>query len=102
MSGGSYEYIYLSLEEQCKGAMYDAEMNDLIEDLCELLHDLEWWQSGDYGEEEYRKTLLKFKKKWFQGVREKRLKDYIDKQVGLLKGQLYCLIGIDTKEGDAK
>lgn len=44
MSGGSYEYIYYRLEEECKGRMYDAEMNDMIKDLAEVLHDLEWGQ----------------------------------------------------------
>lgn len=93
MSGGSYNYIYSELREACSGAMYDAEMDDLIEDLCKVLHDLEWWQSGDTGEESYRKSLAEFKKKWFQGDRSKRLKGYIDKQVGKVKRSLYQLIG---------
>ena len=41
MSGGSYNYIYSTLEEECAGYMHDAEMNDMINDLCEVLHDLE-------------------------------------------------------------
>lgn len=93
MSGGAYDYIYLTLEETCKGQMYDAEMDDLIKDLCEVLHDLEWWQSADTDEESYRKSLAKFKKKWFQGDRNKRLKAYIDKQIGAVKRSLYQLIG---------
>lgn len=93
MSGGSYNYIYYTLEDECKGAMYDAEMNDLIADLCEVLHDLEWWQSGDTSEERYRETLAKFKKKWFHGDRKERLKGYIDNQIGIVKRELYALIG---------
>lgn len=93
MSGGSYDYIYLTLEETCEGQMYDAEMDDLIKDLCKVLHDLEWWQSGDTDEESYRKSLAKFKKKWFQGDRNKRLKGYIDNQIGKVKRSLYQLIG---------
>ena len=42
MSGGSYSYIYSTLSMECANRMYDAEMNDLIEDLCDVLHDLEW------------------------------------------------------------
>lgn len=95
MSGGSYSYIYSSLREECAGAMYDAEMNDMIEDLCDVLHDLEWWQSCDSSEAEYRETLAKFKKKWFQGDREERLKGYIDKQIGIVRRELYALIGED-------
>ena len=77
--------------------MYDDEMDDMIHDLCEVLHDLEWWQSGDYSEECYRKKLAKFKQKWFMGDRKTRLKGYIDNQIGLVKAQLYTLIG---EEGD--
>ena len=97
MSGGSYNYIYNTLKEECVGNMYDAEMNDMISDLCDVLHDLEWWQSCDYSEEQYRKTLLNFKKKWFQGNREERLKKYIDDQIGIVKNELYNVIGITDK-----
>lgn len=93
MSGGSYSYVCFTLQEQCEGRMYDAEMDDLIKDLCEVLHDLEWWQSCDTSEENYRKTLSTFKQKWFKGDREQRLKGYIDGQIGIVRSQLYSLIG---------
>lgn len=96
MSGGSYNYIYYTLEEECKGRMHDAEMDDLIADLCDVLHDLEWWQSGDSLEEKYRETLRKFKKKWFNANRKERLKGYIDKQIGVVRRELYELIGEDS------
>ena len=47
MSGGSYSYIYSTLNNECCGKMYDPEMDDMIKDLCKVLHDLEWWQSAD-------------------------------------------------------
>ena len=81
MSGGSYNYIYSRLLEECENRMYDAEMNDLINDLCEVLHDLEWWQSCDSSEEKYRATVEKFKAKWFKKDR----KGYIDKTIETLK-----------------
>lgn len=98
MSGGSYNYICYRLKEECTGQMYDAEMNDMIDDLCEVLHDLEWWQSADIGEEQYRETLSKFKSKWFKGDRQTRLKSYIDKQIGIVRKELYEMIG----EGEQK
>lgn len=98
MSGGSYNYIYSKLEEECSERMYDAEMNDLIADLIDVLHDLEWWRSGDSGEERYRDRLSEFKKKWFHGDREERLRGYIDEQVGHVRRELYQLIGL--KGGD--
>lgn len=93
MSGGSYDYICYKLSEECKGRMYDAEMNDLINDLSDVLHELEWWQSGDCSEDRYRKSLQEFKTKWFKGNRKERLKGYIDEQIGAVRRDLYSLIG---------
>jgi len=93
MSGGSYNYIYNRLLMECADCMYDAEMNDMIVDLCDVLHDLEWWQSDDISEEQYRETLKKFKAKWFRTDRVDRLKEYIDKQISVVRSQLYSLIG---------
>ena len=98
MSGGSYNYIYSTLLAECEGRMLDIEMNDMIVDLSKLLHDLEWYQSGDSSEEKYLKALKAFKAKWFKGNRKVRLKGYIDEQTALLKHQLYALIGEDDKE----
>lgn len=97
MSGGSYDYIYCRLKEECDGRMYDAEMDDMIRDLAEVLHDLEWWQSADSSEDEYRATLTRFKAKWFKDNREERLKCYIDEQIGIVRKQLYALIGEPTE-----
>ena len=102
MSGGSYNYICYKLSEECSDQMYDDEMNDLIKDLVEVLHDLEWWQDGDTDEERYRKTLSEFKTKWLGGNREERLKGYIDEQIGIVKGRLYDLIGIPRTESEDK
>lgn len=92
MSGGSYNYIASQLRDECENQMYDEEMNDFINDLCEVLHDLEWWQSGDTSEAQYRETLSEFKAKWFNGNREERLKGYIDDKIVRIKKELYDLI----------
>lgn len=98
MSGGSYNFIYSTLSEECEGRMYDPEMDEMIRDLCEVLHDLEWWQSGDSGEERYRNTLKKFKDKWFKGERTERLKGYIDQKMGVVRKELYSMLGEGLKE----
>lgn len=98
MSGGSYNYIYSQLENECEGNMYDSEMNMLIKDLCKVLHDLEWWQSGDYSEEQYRETVAQFKAKWFKGDRQQVAKEYIDSQVGIIQRELYNLFEIPKGE----
>lgn len=99
MSGGSHNYIYNKLSVECEGEMHDAEMDDLIKDLCEVLHDLEWWQSGDYSEDQYRETVSEFKKKWFKSDRTSRLiKSYIIDQLDAVKSQLISLIGEEEAE----
>lgn len=66
MSGGSYNYGYSTVEYTYVGEMQDTELNEMMKDLVEVLHDLEWWTSGDIGEERYRETVTKFKSKWFK------------------------------------
>lgn len=67
MSGGSFNYLYSRMEQEYKGEMHDAELEELLNDFCNLLHDLEWWQSGDYGEDQYRESVDEFKQKWHKG-----------------------------------
>ncbi len=94
MSGGSYDYIYSTLMNECSSRMFDPEMNEMILDLCKVLHRLEWWQSGDSSEKGYREAVAHFKKKYFSGEgREERLKGYIDEQIGAVKTQLYAMLG---------
>lgn len=66
MSGGSHNYMYSRVEEEYADRMFDSQLNTMIKDLAGLLHDLEWWQSGDYSEETYRESVNKFKKKWLK------------------------------------
>ena len=66
MSGGSFEYRYLIIEDCYVGNMFDKELDEMLKDLVKVLHDLEWWQSGDISEKKYRETVTKFKAKWFK------------------------------------
>ena len=91
-SGGSYDYNYLTVDDFYSGCMYDAELNEMINDLVKVLHDLEWWQSCDMSEEEYRTTVDEFKNKWLKNKEttskiklnliEKKLKESLN----ILKG----------------
>lgn len=93
MSGGSYNYTCWRVEEEYVGRMYDAEMDDMMKDLSDVLHDLEWWQSYDISEEDYRKTLRRFKEKWLGGSRDDRLKEIVEKKCSALKAELLEVIG---------
>jgi hypothetical protein len=72
---------------------HDPEIAELLRDAAKVLHDEEWWMSCDTSEEAYYNALIAFKAKWFSGDRSERLKDYIDKDIEKLRGELYALIG---------
>ncbi len=62
----SYRNISISVEYDLVGYMYDVELDRMMKDLVPVLEDLEKWQEGDVGEEQYRKTVTEFKSKWFK------------------------------------
>lgn len=100
MSGGSRNYTYYRIEEEYVGRMYDPEINALMKDVAGLAHDVEWYDSGDYGEETYRDSVREFKKKWFRkAARSERLKSYIDEEIGKLRAELIEMIGEGVKDG---
>ncbi|MDK6688302.1 hypothetical protein QP246_02360 [Aerococcus urinae] len=70
MSGGSYAYKYLELQEWYSGQTYDPVLDEIIDDLVVVLHDLEWWQSADYSEDTYRESVTAFKDKWLANGNE--------------------------------
>ena len=99
MSGGSMNYIYYQLIEASDMAS-DKEIKDLLIDLSKVLHDEEWYRSADYGFETYQKTLLEFKRKWFEQPRRDRLQKYIDEALEKQRKEFYTLVGIEVKEDE--
>lgn len=95
MSGGSCNYAYVHIREDLVGRMHDAELDDLMKDIVTLAHDLEWWDSGDIGEDDYRETVKWFKEKWFADSRDERLKGYVDEAIEKLKTEMYDLLGVE-------
>lgn len=89
MSGGHFNYAFYHLDEY-SGHMEDAELNMLLEDFGNLLHDLEWYKSGDYGPDQYREAVAAFKKKWLKGGanRTDRLKQIIEEKTEQLRKEL--------------
>ena len=86
MSGGSFDYGYVNLEEYF-GQMEDAQLNEMLRDLQKVLHDVEWYVSCDICEETYRETVTKFKKKWFHPSDED-IKAHIEEQFEQKKNEL--------------
>ena len=87
MSGGSYNYVFSRVRE---GADYtqDKEIKALIVDLADLLHDEEWFESGDYGKQEYVESLKAFKKKWLHQANTDNLKKYIVEELEEMKAKI--------------
>lgn len=95
MSGGSFDYMYHQIRNEYSGEMEDLEMEELLKDFCGVLHDLEWYRSGDYGEEDYRKSVNEFKRKWLHQNADQRLKnvrDYAIGQIGKLTEEIRELL----------
>lgn len=92
MSGGSMDYVCYRVEEQAS-QMGDRELSELIKDVAELLHDREWYLSGDYGEDTWEESVRKFKRKWFDKPREDRLKALIEQTFNEAKQECMSMIG---------
>lgn len=100
MSGGSRGYIYNDIGEHLCGMMYDRELNDLMNDIKKLAHDVEWYDSTDICWESYEKNVHAFKEKWFEGDRKARLRGYIDEAITQVRRELYALIGEELHDGE--
>lgn len=105
MSGGRFEYKDSSLKYEIFGwgdtpnnAFEDREISELVWDVLDLIHDYDWYASGDTCKETYLKAKAEFKKKWFsnRGVRVRRIVDEALKQT---KTELYETFGFN-EEGD--
>ena len=100
MSGGSYNYEFYNIEDTYKGKMKDAQLNEMILDLVRLLKDLEWCDSGDTDEEDYKQSVNKFKKKWFYQD-STQVEDFINKQLEEKKQELLeCFSYLKEKDNE--
>ena len=100
MSGGSRDYVFCAIQNELCGRMYDAEINDLMNDIAEIAHDVEWYDSADIGKESYMKSVRNFKNKWFNSPRDERLKKYIDAELKETKERLYTLLGLEAESDE--
>ena len=97
MSSGIMDYVCYKIEEAADH-VDDKEIKDLLTDLAELMHDLEWWDSGDYSEATYTETLSKFKAKWFGDNRNERLREYLNTTIDDMKVEIDRLLGEQAGE----
>jgi hypothetical protein len=106
MSGGHFEYTDSRLKSDIFGwsdkptnAFEDKEISELVLDVLDLIHDYDWYVSGDTSRKTYLKAKADFKKKWF-GNRDLRVKSIIDDTINEVRTELYETFGFDTNGGD--
>ncbi len=107
MSGGRFDYKDSSLKYEIFGwtdkpsnVFEDAEISELVWDVLDLIHDYDWYASGDTGKDTYLKAKTEFKAKWF-GDRDVRIRRIIDDAIKECKTELYETFGFDhpTEKG---
>ena len=103
MSGGRFSYIDSRLKEEIFGwrdipsnVFEDIEISELVWDVLDLIHEYDWYASGDTGEEKYLKAKNKFKKKWFNNG-EVRIRQIVDVALEQTKDELYKTFELKSK-----
>lgn len=95
MSGGHFNYQDSALKTEMFGwtdkprnVLEDRELSELAWDLLDVIHEYDWYASGDTCKETYLKAKNEFKKKWLsnRGVNVRRI---VDEAVTELKAELY-------------
>ena len=104
MSGGRFNYQDETLMSEMFGypgeydlipnVMEDREISELTYDLLNLIHEYDWYASGDTGKEDYLKAKNAFKKKWFGTNRGLRIKRIVDETIEHTRKELYETFGI--------
>lgn len=108
MSGGRFEYLDMTLKDAIFptydkriNVFEDREITELVFDVLDLIHDFDWYASGDTCKETYLKKKAAFKKKWLgnRGVNVRRIVDEALKQC---KEELYETYGLEEGEKDGE
>lgn len=80
-------------QDKSKFVEVDREVSELVFDILDLIHEFDWYKSGDTCKENYLKAKADFKNKWLgnRGVRVRRIVDEALKQC---KDELYETFGL--------
>lgn len=105
MSGGRFNHadsqlksdIFGYFSEKPGNVFEDREISELVWDVLDLIHDFDWYASGDTCKETYLEKKAAFKKKWLsnRGVRVRRI---VDEALAEVKAELYETYGITPEE----
>ena len=95
MSGGHFDYaderlkdVMFGWDNDFSNVLEDREISELVFDVLNLIHDYDWYVSGDTCKDTYLKKKAAFKKKWFsnRGIRVRKM---VDDALGELRQELY-------------
>lgn len=94
MSGGHFDYVDARLKDEIFGwddkfsnQFEDREISELVWDVLNLIHEFDWYKSGDTCEETYLKAKAAFKKKWF-GDYDTRLAQIVEYSLDEFRDEL--------------
>ena len=108
MSGGRFDYTdsrckseIFGWDDKCRNVFEDREISELIFDVFDLIHDYDWYASGDTCKETYLEAKAKFKKKWLSN-RGTRIKRIIDDAIAECRAELYETYGVEQTEREGE
>lgn len=71
-----------------RNAFNDKVVGELIYDVFNLLHSLDYYTAGDVCEEDYEQDLANFKNKWLKSLKKPYVKEIVQEYVEDLKKML--------------
>ena len=96
MSGGHFNYLDSQLKSeifgwtnQYRNVFEDKQISALVWDVLDLIHEFDWYKSGDNCRDTYLKAKRDFKKKWLSDNSTERTKMFVDETLADLKKELY-------------
>ena len=107
MSGGRFNYTDSTAKmeifgwtDEPRNVFEDREISELVWDTFNLIHDYDWYASGDTCKETYLESKAAFKKKWLGGNRGVRVRRIVDEALEETRRELYETFGINESEGE--
>lgn len=102
MSGGRFNYLDRNLKVEIYGytdkpsnVFEDKEISGLVWDVLDLIHNYDWYVSGDTCEETYLNFKRIFKEKWLSNDPLERVKRIIDEAISECKEELYKTYNVE-------
>lgn len=100
MSGGYFDYRDCTAMSEIFGygdkptnVFEDREISELVWDMFNLIHDFDWYKSGDTSKASYLSAKAEFKKKWLNN-RGVRVRHIVDEAIDNVREELYETYGI--------